>query len=484
VPKDTLVTVSIPAGPLDDAPQATLSWCPHNQPHIAQGRRILGCNPGYTAAEVTVTAEKLIAVCKHTNSDELILSVGTYDHWQGCRAKELVIEAECPLQHSRYGSSSATFGLADKSADLKVRLTPPSIGRQYYWQVDATKLAEAVRDVVIACGDHEAYGGRYALGCIQVTFTEDQLSLKAADGRRLHEKSIPACRDDFSGSMTGLLPDHAVKPLRDFLKIHSVRDIFVTLVQMGDEEKSWVIFEADGDVLAVVQGEGNFPQTDDLVPSSRPARLYFDPKRWTKALDSLKAVLRKADHELHIVMDIAPGSNYATLRAKSQGKPISFEVPVEVNKPDGWGAYRGEIDRLITAFDARYMIEAINAGTSLVSGTGKAKCYSEVCIEFRSWCDPLVITGANGFKAIVMPRTLDPCDQPKEPKVPEDGSDLPEPVEAEPCLECGTRGGYSTTHTKPDRPRGLCRRCYNAGRRKQRREAEVAVVSVPFKKGA
>ena len=232
-------------------------------------------------------------------------------------------------------------------------------------EIDGAALADAIKQVTVAASVDSA---RPVLTGVQIEDSDEGVRMVATDSYRLAVRTIEGVHVDKGA----LIPARALKEIPPAIGSSVVK------MAIGDREAS---FASDRGSMTVRLIEGAFPDYRRLLPDAYPNRLVLEKATFMEALG--RAALVAEDH-IPVRLQLADGGVEVTVTRQDVGGEVE---QVE-------GAYQGEEDSVLIAFNPRYL------------GDGVAVMQSdEIEIQVRDGQKPSVIRGVetDDFLYLLMP---------------------------------------------------------------------------------
>lgn len=254
------------------------------------------------------------------------------------------------------------FSLRQLSVEDYPALDEPDLGGT---EVDGDELAAAIGQVTVAAS---ADAARPILTGVLFETREEGLRLVATDSYRLAIRDLPGVGVEGSG----LLPARGLKELP--------RTVGATKVQVGLGDREGV-FSSERGMLRVRMIEGSFPKYQSLVPDRYPNEVVV-PKE--DLLEALNRVALVAEDHIPVRLTLTDGGIELSVTRQDVGGE-SEHIP---------GAYRGDSESLLIAFNPRYLADGVGAVAT-----------EEVSIQAIDGLKPSVIRGVDDptFLYLLMP---------------------------------------------------------------------------------
>lgn len=241
-------------------------------------------------------------------------------------------------------------------------------------------LKELIHQTVFTASSDDA---RPVLTGVLVTVDGNKVTLAAADGFRLSIRSLELS-DDVDRSLQAIIPARA---LNELARIASDGEETVTMVLPPG--RGQVIFRMDDIELTSQLIEGNFPDFQQIIPTSHNTRTVVSTSSFLKACKQAEIFARDGSHIARL--NITPGDELqqGALEISAQSEETgSSEAMVEATV-DG--------QPVLIAFNVRYLREVLDVVNT-----------QNVALETTAAAAPGVIRalGEDGFLHVIMPMHL------------------------------------------------------------------------------
>jgi len=213
----------------------------------------------------------------------------------------------------------------------------PSAGERPTTRVSQKVLKKALSEVTFAAASDEA---RPILTGVLTRFSGERLTLAAADNYRIAVKTIDVLMPVEDASL--------VIPARSYVELMRVlADTDDPVDIMLAPARSQVIFHVDTIDLVSRLIDGQFPNYQQVVPTSHSSRAVVDRGELLKAV-RLSALIA------------AGAANVVRLRIGEDGSPgITIAAAADVGDAEGQVEASLDGDPVTVAFNARYLTEAL-----------------------------------------------------------------------------------------------------------------------------
>lgn len=250
----------------------------------------------------------------------------------------------------------------------------PSLEGIEEMEIDAELLLEMIEKSLYAAGESDT---RYVLNSILFHITQNGLlTVVGTDGHRLalfnketgfhlkEEKKLVVSRK-------------SVAELKRFLPSDESRNVKIVL------GKNHVLFKIDNIQFLTRLIEGTYPNYEQVIPASNQKTLVVDRDVLLRSLRMVSIMSRDRSHAVKV--DISPSSMAISASSPDIGE-ASDEIGIE---------YTG--DSMAIAFNARYIIDALNAMSS-----------ERVIFRLNEPLSPVLLMeeGREDYKCVVMPMRL------------------------------------------------------------------------------
>jgi DNA polymerase-3 subunit beta len=213
----------------------------------------------------------------------------------------------------------------------------PSAGDRPTTRLQQRALRRALGEVAFAAATDEA---RPILTGVLTRITGDRLTLAAADNYRIAVKNLPV--------LTPIEETIFVVPARSYQELMRILGdtddpVDLTLAQA----KSQVIFSVEGTELVSRLIDGQFPNYQQVLPTSHATRAVVEREDLLKAVRLSALIASTAANVVKLKVG-ENGSNAVTIAANSDSGDAEGEVEAQL-----------EGDGVTIAFNARYLTEAL-----------------------------------------------------------------------------------------------------------------------------
>ncbi|MEO7117539.1 MAG: DNA polymerase III subunit beta [Candidatus Limnocylindrales bacterium] len=213
----------------------------------------------------------------------------------------------------------------------------PAAGDRPTTRVSQKLFKQALSEVAFAAATDEA---RPILTGVMTKFMGDRLTLAAADNYRIAVKSLPVL--DSVEETTLVVP---ARSYQELMRILGDTDDPVEI--MLAQSKSQVLFHIEGTELVSRLIDGQFPNYQQVLPSSHSSRAVVDRDELLKAVKLSAFIANSA-------------ANVVRLRLGEDGSTgISIAATADVGDADAEVDAVLEGDAVTIAFNARYLTEAL-----------------------------------------------------------------------------------------------------------------------------
>jgi DNA polymerase-3 subunit beta len=268
-------------------------------------------------------------------------------------------------------SGKSNFRLASLSADdFPVW---PSLESTEEMEIDSSLLLEMIDKSIYAAGESDT---RYVLnGLLFHMKPNGTLIVVGTDGHRLalSEKAITSKSKE---EKKMIVSRKSVAELRRFLS-DEAKPVKVVI------GKNHVLFKIDDIQFLTRLIEGTYPNYEQVIPTANEKILTVDRNLLTKSLRRVSIMSRERSNAVKVDID----SNNMVISASN---PDLGEASDEIGV-----SYSG--DAMTMAFNARYVLDALNVMTS-----------QKVILKLNEPLSPAMITedGGEDYKCVVMPMRL------------------------------------------------------------------------------
>lgn len=241
------------------------------------------------------------------------------------------------LEGTTLAVSSGRFQTHLRGIDADEFPVIPSAGERPTTRVSQKVLRKALSEVTFAAASDEA---RPILTGVLTKFAGERLTLAAADNYRIAVKTIDV--------LTPVEDTSLVIPARSYVELMRVlADTDDPVDIMLAPARSQVIFHVDTIDLVSRLIDGQFPNYQQVVPTSHSTRAVMDRDELLKAV-RLSALIA------------AGAANVVKLRIGEEGSPgITIAAAADVGDAEGEVEATLEGEPVTVAFNARYLTEAL-----------------------------------------------------------------------------------------------------------------------------
>jgi DNA polymerase-3 subunit beta len=213
----------------------------------------------------------------------------------------------------------------------------PAAGDRPTTRVSQRLMRQALSEVAFAAATDEA---RPILTGVLTKFTGDRLTLAAADNYRIAVKTVPVL--DPVEETTLVVP---ARSYQELMRVLGDTDDPVEI--MLAPSKSQVLFHVEGVELVSRLIDGQFPNYQQVLPSSHASRAVVDREEMLKAV-RLSALIASS------------AANVVRLKVGENGSGgITIAANADVGDAEGEIEAALEGDPVTIAFNARYLTEAL-----------------------------------------------------------------------------------------------------------------------------
>ncbi len=232
-------------------------------------------------------------------------------------------------------------------------------------KVDGELLLEAIAQVTVAASSDSA---RPILTGVLMENSDSGLRLVATDSYRLAVRDLA----DVKMNGSGLVPARGLRELG--------RTVASTVINVAIQERE-AVFSSDRGSLSIRLIEGNFPNYRQLLPDRYPNEVVLGKEI---LLDAVGRASLVAEDHIPIRLNMGEAGVKITVQRRDLGGAVELVS----------GVYRGELDEVDIAFNARYLSEGVMA-------TDGEQIRMEVVDSFK----PSVIraSGRDDFLYLLMP---------------------------------------------------------------------------------
>jgi DNA polymerase-3 subunit beta len=278
------------------------------------------------------------------------------------------LELEGTGLHLRCGRQKAHL----RGIDAEEFPVIPAAGERPTTRISQKVLKQALSEVVFAAATDEA---RPILTGVLTRFEGDRLTLAAADNYRIAVKTL-AILDPVEDTSV-------VVPARSY---HELERILADADEPVDvvlaPSKNQILFHLEGVDLVSRLIDGQFPNYQQVLPSSHTTRVVVDTQELLKAV-RLSALIASSS------------ANVVKLRFDREADGvITIAAAADVGDTEGEVAATAEGESLTVAFNARYLQEALANVAA-----------EQLALEFTGPLSPGVLKpiGDDGYVHVIMP---------------------------------------------------------------------------------
>ncbi|HVQ23139.1 MAG TPA: DNA polymerase III subunit beta [Candidatus Saccharimonadia bacterium] len=248
----------------------------------------------------------------------------------------------------------------------------PSAGERPTTRISQRVLKQALSEVVFAAASDEA---RPILTGVLTRFEGDRLTLAAADNYRIAVKTL--------ATLDPVEETSIVVPARSYHELERVlADTDDPVDVVLAPSKNQIVFHLEGIDLVSRLIDGQFPNYQQVLPTTHTTRAVVDREELLKAV-RLSALIASSS------------ANVVRLRVDSEGESgITVAAAADVGDTEGHVEATTEGDSLTVAFNARYLQEAL---ANLAA--------EQLALEFQGPLSPGVLKpiGDDGYVHVIMP---------------------------------------------------------------------------------
>ncbi len=263
------------------------------------------------------------------------------------------------------------FSLAGSAADEYPTL--PVFSPERTFQVQAMVVGEMIEKTMYAASNDEA---RYNLNGVYLEQIEEagKLRMVATDGHRLAyvDRSFGSSLEGFADGV--IVPRKGLSELKKLVDEDDTHEL-----ELGFEGNNGLARKG-GVTLTLRLIEGEFPNYRNVIPEEGSQRLVVDRERFVQALRRVS--LLSSERSRAVNLEFSSGEVSLTSKNPDLGEA---RETLDVD-------FAGE--SLVIAFNARYLMEALNA-----PGT------KEICLSFKDALSPIRVTPTDDddVLGVVMP---------------------------------------------------------------------------------
>ena len=248
----------------------------------------------------------------------------------------------------------------------------PAAGERPTTRISQRLMRRALSEVAFAAASDEA---RPILTGVLTRFAGDRLTLAAADNYRIAVKSVPILDPVEESSI--VVP---ARSYQELMRVLSDTDDPVEL--MLAQAKSQVLFHVEGTDLVSRLIDGQFPNYQQVLPTSHSSRGVVDREELLKAV-RLSALIASS------------AANVVRLRLGDEGSgTITIAAAADVGDAEGEVEAALEGDPVNIAFNSRYLTEALQNVS-----------VDQLALEFTGPLSPGVVRpiGDEDYVHVIMP---------------------------------------------------------------------------------
>lgn len=268
-------------------------------------------------------------------------------------------------------SSDNKQSILIKSGDIVTRLNGlhasdyprlPEIKILHSMEVNLTSLKEAIMQTVFAVSKSDA---KPVLTGVKMEFGNNKLICTATDSHRLSRKEIEITITEASHSI--------VVPSKSLIELLQLKESSVATIHISIADHM-IVFSTENTILYSVLIEGNYPNTQSLIPTDFMTRITMNTKALMAGIDRACVFSEEWKHNnVHLaVVD----NTILNITTNSAGIGM-IEEQQRISKIDG-------ISAIDMTFDGRFLLEAL-----------KGIREEQVTISFCGMMKPAVIEPEN-----------------------------------------------------------------------------------------
>ncbi len=239
---------------------------------------------------------------------------------------------------SRLTSGSSEFNLNGLDPEEYPNL--PVLEENQIMKVRTSLLRHVIRQTVFAVSTSET---RPVLTGVNWTIQEGMLTCIATDSHRLAKRTIPVEVNEGLAYQNVVIPGKSLNELSKIIDDNS--DEFLEIVITDNQ----ILFKSDNLLFYSRLLEGNFPDTDRVIPDEFKTKVSLPTKKLLRAID--RASLLAREEKDNVVKLRTYDQNKIEILSQSSEIGRVFEN-IEANEIDG--------EELKISFSAKYMLEALN----------------------------------------------------------------------------------------------------------------------------
>lgn len=269
-------------------------------------------------------------------------------------------------------SGSSEFNLNGLDADEYPRL--PVLEETQTAKIRTDLLKHVIRQTVFAVSTSET---RPVLTGVNWMIQNETLNCIATDSHRLAKRAIPIQLSENVSYQNVVIPGKSLNELSKILDNN--RDEWIEVVIT----ESQILFKADNILFYSRLLDGNFPDTDRVIPTDSKTEMVVSTKQLLKAIDRASLLAREER------------DNVVKLRTYDQNKIEIISQSSEIGRVyENVEAKSITGEELKISFSAKYMLDALNRIDS-----------EEIRIKFTGAMRPFVIepTEDDGILMLILP---------------------------------------------------------------------------------
>ena len=248
----------------------------------------------------------------------------------------------------------------------------PSAGERPTTRISQRALRKALSEVIFAAASDEA---RPILTGVLTRFVGDQVTLAAADNYRIAVKTLP--------SLDPVEETSVVVPARSYAELVRVLGDTDDAVEiMLAQSKSQILFHLEGVDLVSRLIDGQFPNYQQVLPTSYSTRAVVEREELLKAV-RLSALIASS------------AANVVKLRLEGNGSgAVAISAAADIGDTEGEVEAGLEGEGVTVAFNARYLQEALQNVDA-----------DQLALEFTGPLSPGVVRpiGDEDYVHVIMP---------------------------------------------------------------------------------
>ncbi|WEG15059.1 DNA polymerase III subunit beta [Pullulanibacillus sp. KACC 23026] len=273
---------------------------------------------------------------------------------------------------SRITSGTSEFNLNGVDSEEYPRL--PVLEENQTVKIRTALLKHLIRQTVFAVSTSET---RPVLTGVNWTIENNQLNCIATDSHRLAKRRISAEMSEGLAYQNVVIPGKSLNELSKIIDDNSEEWIEVVITE------SQILFKSENLLFYSRLLDGNFPDTDRVIPNESKTTIVVPTKRLLRAID--RASLLAREEKDNVVKLRTYDQNKIEILSQSSEIGRVFEN-IEANEIQG--------EELKISFSAKYMLEALNRIDSEL-----------IEIQFTGAMRPFVIrpTEDDGILMLILP---------------------------------------------------------------------------------